>query len=180
MFAVANAVRSEGSDSLLLVIAPLIPLFGIATAYGAGVDPLYEVARATPIPGSRVFLYRSLAVLCSSLPLVFAASSVLRVDGLVAIAWLFPALGLVGATLALSTWIPPRLAAAVAGAAWLVLLAAVWMRSVRLTGYRFDGTFAFQPAGQLTFGLIAIGGAALFIARLGQFDRPDEIRMEAR
>ena len=86
VFAAANTVRADGSDSLLLVLAPLIPLVGIGTAYGAGVDPLYEVARAAPLPGSRIFLYRSLAVLFSSLPLVLAASFVLRVDGLVAIA----------------------------------------------------------------------------------------------
>lgn len=180
VFAVANAERSGGSDALLLVIAPLIPLVGIGTAYGAGVDPLHEVARAAPVAGSRIFLYRSLAVLLTSLPLVLVASFVLRLDGLVAVAWLLPALGLVGATLALSTWVPPRLAAAATGSGWLVLLGVLWTRSAGLVGHRFDSTSAFRPVGQLAFALLAVGGAAVFAARFEKFDRPDATRMEAR
>ena len=40
IFAVVNAMRPQGSDGLLLVVAPLIPLAGVGTAYGAGADPM--------------------------------------------------------------------------------------------------------------------------------------------
>lgn len=177
-FAVMMAMRPSGSDAFLLVLAPLIPLAGIGTAYGAGADPLHELMRAAPLPDSRVFLYRSLAVLLTALPLTLGASLLLGSDGLVAMGWLVPSLGLVAATMALSTWVQPRLAAMAAGAAWVALVTGMWLR----TG--FDGSglttiFAFRPAGQLMFGAIAAAGGAVFAARFEQLDQPDDFHMEA-
>ena len=91
LFAAANAVRPQGSDGLLLLLAPLVPLVGIATAYGRPVDPLFELAKAAPLPASRLFLLRSVAVLATAVPLALLASLIVPYEGLRAIAWLAPA-----------------------------------------------------------------------------------------
>lgn len=178
-FAVGAALQAGADDAVLLIIAPLIPLAGIGTAYGAGVDPMHELVRAAPLPGSRIFLYRSLAVLATALPLTLAASVALRLDGWVALAWLLPSLGLVGATLALSTWMEPRLAAAVAGAGWLVVLVSVRIRSAG-NGVAFEALAPFRPAGQALFAGLGVAGALVFAMRFGRFDAPDARRSEVR
>lgn len=178
VFAIASAVRPQGTDVLLLVLAPLLPLVGVGAAYGAGVDPMYELTRAAPMPGSRIFLLRSLAVLLTAIPLTLFASVVLPYEGPIAIAWLLPALGLVGATLALSTWTRPPYAAALAASAWLLLVGFSWVRSARLD-VAFTTTVAFRAPGQILFALLALAGTAAFGLRLRTFDQPDHLRVEA-
>lgn len=103
LFAAANAGRDGGTDDALLLVAPLVPLLGIATAYGRPVDPLFELVKASPLPASKLFLLRALAVLATAIPLALVASLLLPVDGWRAVSWLAPALGLAGLALALST-----------------------------------------------------------------------------
>lgn len=178
-FAVANALRVDGSDALFLVLAPIIPLAGIGTAYGARTDPLHELSRATPMPGSRIFLLRSLAVLLTAIPLTFVAALALGVDGVGTMAWLLPALGLVGATMGLSTWMAPRVAASVAGLGWFAVLLGSWVRSARVDVAPLASTLAFRPAGQLAFAVLAVVGAAVFALRLTHLDEPGAPGAEA-
>jgi len=178
VFAVFAAMQPNGSDAVLLVLAPLLPLAGIGMAYGVGVDPLHELARSTPMPQSRIFLYRASAVLLTALPLTFVASLLLRLDGLAAMGWLLPALGLVGATMALSTWIPPRVAATVAGTSWLGLLFIAWARTARLDGTAFSSIVVFRPTGQALFAGMAILGLAVFLLRPEHLDQPHPVRLE--
>jgi hypothetical protein len=179
-FAVLAARQPNGSDGVLLALAPLLPLVGIGLAYGSGVDPLHELARSAPMPQSRIFLYRSAAVLITALPLTLVASLVLRFDGLEAMSWLLPALGLVGATMALSTWVQPRVAAMATGGAWIGVLVVAWVRSARLDGSRLSTIFVFAPTGQLVFAVMAVAGAAVFFLRPGHLDQPDHVRLEGR
>jgi hypothetical protein len=171
VFAVVAALTTT-TDTILLVAAPLIPLAGIGAAYGAGVDPLHELVRAAPMAGSRIFLARALAVLATALPLTVAASLVLPVDRSTALAWLAPALGLVGLTMALSTWIEPRWAAGAAGAIWIGGLGVAWLRTVPLDGARLAVSLPFRPAGQIAFVLLAGAGALVFWRRQARFDDP--------
>jgi hypothetical protein len=173
IFAVVSTAQAEANDALLLILAPLVPLAGIGTAFGAGVDPVHELVRTSPTPSSRVFLYRSIAVLCTALPLTVAGSLLLPFDGIAAIGWLLPALGLAGLTLALSTWIEPRVAAAAAGSSWLLVVLATWSRTARLDGPRMAATLPFRPAGQALFALLALAGCLVFWRRLERFDAPD-------
>ena len=174
LFAAANAVRPQGSDGLLLLVAPLVPLVGIATAYGRPVDPLFEIAKAAPLPASRLFLLRSVAVLATAVPLALLASLIVPYEGLRAVAWLAPALGLAGVSLALSTWIRPLGAAAGAGTAWLLALAVLWRREV-VDGFGATAVHAlppFAPSGQVFFLGLALLGAAIFARRAHQLDLP--------
>lgn len=181
LFAGVNAGRAGGSDDILLLLAPLMPLAGIATAYGRGVDPLFELVKSAPLPGSRLFLFRSLAVLATALPLALLASLVMPYEGWRAVAWLAPALGLTGLALALSTVVRPSVATAVAGGTWVLGLMALWWRS-GLNGANPTvalGVLApFAPAGQFFFVGVGLIGAAVFARRADRFDLPGPSHLE--
>ncbi|GAB1818532.1 zf-HC2 domain-containing protein [Herbidospora sp. RD11066] len=116
-FAVFAAHTADRSMIVFLAVAPVLPLLGIAAAYGARVDPLYELTGAAPIRRTRVLLLRALTVLVAAVVITGAATPAL--PGFTA-AWLLPALALAGAALALGTWIAPHRASALLAAGWLV------------------------------------------------------------
>ena len=105
--------------SLFLFIAPLVPVVGVAAAYGPSADPSYEAAAATPYPMFRLVLVRTVAVLATSIPVVLAAS-LLPVGDQVSAAWLLPAVGFVAVVLLASTWVDPAYAAAAVALAWVI------------------------------------------------------------
>jgi hypothetical protein len=85
--------------------------------------------------------------------------------------WVLPALALVAATLAGSTWVSPLAAASVAAAAWCAVLTT---SRVYASG---RGEFAvrlaaFRPAGQLLAATVALIATAVFLARTPRFDEP--------
>jgi hypothetical protein len=127
-FAVTAALLAEPASAaqlaVFLAVAPVLPLLAVATAYGRGVDPLYEIASTTPLAGTRLLLWRASAVLVASIALGAVASAFLPVDGLAAVAWLLPALALSAGTLALATAVPIGVAAAGLGGCWLIGVAA--------------------------------------------------------
>ena len=75
-FAVLAAWVSRGPDATLgfLCVAPLLPLAGIAVAYGPGIDPTYEIGLAAPLRSFRLLLLRAATVLGTSTLLAAAAS----------------------------------------------------------------------------------------------------------
>jgi hypothetical protein len=58
VFAVLAAQVGSGPDASLafLTVAPLLPLAGIAMAYGPGIDPTYEIGLAAPMRSLRLLL----------------------------------------------------------------------------------------------------------------------------
>jgi len=133
-----------------LLVAPVLPLAGIAFAYGPLVDPAYEILAATPIAGARLLLVRATAVLVAALVPAGLATAMLPGQPLLGAAWLLPALALTAGTLALATRFPAPLCAGGLAVAWL---AAVVLLAV-LSG---EHLLAFRPAAQLAY----VGAAAL-------------------
>lgn len=107
-----------------LLVAPLVPMAGVAFAYGPDVDPSYEVGAAAPYSAFRLLLLRTAAVLATSLPLTLAAG--LSVPGLswTAFSWLLPALALTALVLAASTWVRTTVVAVGLGVAWFCAVGA--------------------------------------------------------
>jgi Putative zinc-finger len=142
--------------AFFLIVAPLIPVAGVAFAYGPDVDPSYEVGAAVPYSAARLLLLRSAAVLATSVPLVLAGA--LLVPGLswAAVAWLFPALTFTAILLAASTWVRPSVAGFGLGVCWTVAVGA--------------GLAGQDPAAVLTPALLAVytgfGVAAALVFRL--------------
>jgi hypothetical protein len=160
-FAVIAANGATGRDEelvlfLFLVVAALLPVAGVAVAFGPGVDPTYEIGVAAPMPADRLLLIRAAAVLASSVSItVFAALALPGLDAIAA-AWLLPALGLTVATLALGTWVRPLVAASSVALIWVLFAAAAAVSTQ-------DRLAAFRPAGQVAC-LVVIAASAAVLA----------------
>ena len=140
---------------MFLAIAPLIPVAGVAAAFGPGIDPTYEIGVAAPLRSFGLLLVRSAAVLAASLVLIaLAALALPRLDWTAA-AWLLPAFALTSVTLAVSTMVEPVRSAVGVAAAWIL---GVTM-AARLAG---DGVAAFHATGQgLCVVVVALAGLIL-------------------
>jgi hypothetical protein len=117
---VGLSAKYGGSPGLIffVLLTPLIPVAGVAFAYGPDVDPAFEVGLATPYSAARLLLLRTVAVLMTSLPVVLVAA-------LLAPAWfsisawcLVPALSFTAITLAGCTWARPAVTGVGLGIAW--------------------------------------------------------------
>jgi hypothetical protein len=146
-----------------LVVAPLIPLAGVATAYGPGVDPTYEIGLAAPMRSYRLLLIRALAVVATSSVLAGAASLTLPGLDWSAAAWLLPSLALSAAALVWSTYWPPQWAALTLAVGWVTLAISIELGSAR-------DLAVFGAAGQLLFLLVLVGGAIVFLRRRQSVD----------
>ncbi|MEU1531160.1 zf-HC2 domain-containing protein [Streptomyces fagopyri] len=128
--ALAYGGGSDSARPLLLALAPVVPVAGVALSYGRYADPLYEIAATSPSGGLRLLLTRTAAVLAVSVPLLTAAGLLLPAAGPhlpqapAAAAWLLPGLALTLAALALSGYTDCRTGSAVVGGGWLLALAA--------------------------------------------------------
>ncbi|MFD7663130.1 hypothetical protein [Streptomyces sp. NPDC059788] len=122
-----------GARPLLLALAPVLPVAGVAFSYGPYADPMYEISAASPSCGLRLVLTRAAAVLGVSLPLLTGVSALLPgTPGLPgAAAWLLPGLALTLGALALGSYIGCRAAAGIVAAGWssAVLLPVLAARS---------------------------------------------------
>jgi hypothetical protein len=123
-FAVAASHSGERGFIVFLVVAPLLPLAGVAAAYGPGVDPTYEIGLASPMRSFNLLLIRAFAVLVTTMLLGAVAAFALPELNWTAIAWLLPSLGLVAAALALATFISPLPAAVIVAIAWIAVTTA--------------------------------------------------------
>lgn len=121
-FVLAFAILAAGNGPKglvwFLLVAPLLPVAGVALAYGPGIDPFHEIALAARIDGFRLMALRAVAVLSTTTVLSAAAALALPVVDWRAAAWLLPALGLTLATLALSTYVAAPAAAGSVSLAW--------------------------------------------------------------
>lgn len=146
---------TRGLASFLLV-APLVPMAGVALAYGPDVDPSYEVGVAAPYSDARLLLLRTAAVLVTCLPLVLAAGLLVPALSWTAVSWLLPALALTAVVLAASTWVRPTVVAGGLGIAWSVAVAAA--------GFERDPGAVLTPRLLLVYA--GVGLAAAFVLRL--------------
>ena len=115
---------SNGGSVLFLLVAPLLPVAGIAAAYGPGVDPAYEIGIASPLHSFKLLLIRAAAVLTTTTAMACVTALLLPgLDSSVA-AWMLPSLGLTVSSLTLSTIVKPLFAAGMVAAAWMFTVAA--------------------------------------------------------
>ena len=153
-FAAAAVVWSDGSAlAPFLLVAPLVPVIGVASAYGPHEDPMESLVVTTPYGRTRLILLRTLGVLVSVLPFAIPLGFVLPGPLWLAIAWLGPALTLVPVMMALSSFVGPRAGAAVVAMAW----SGVVLLSVR----HFPATWPVESTQQVTY--LALAGVSLLV-----------------
>lgn len=154
LFALNAAASSSasGAEGILafLTVAPLVPLLGVALAFGPGVDPTHDVAVAAPVDGFRLFLIRAMTVVGASCVFLLLTSWAVPTGGWYRVAWLIPALAVTMVTLAFSTRFDPRIAAGGVAIAWLTIVLVLTNQA--------DAAAAFGLITQLiSFAVAAIG-----------------------
>lgn len=161
-----SAARPDDPDSVyaLLLLAPVVPVLGVALAFGPAADPMYEAQLASPMRGVRLVAIRALTVLAVSIVVITTLSLMSPATRPMAAAWLLPALGLTSASLAAMTVFPPRRAASLVAVVWFVVVTIVREAAT-------DGLAAFGPVGQLLSVAVAVAGAVTIVIRRGSFDR---------
>lgn len=177
-FAVAAAHGGRGERSLLLflLVAPLLPVAGVAAAFTRGLDPTYDLTLAAPLPAFHLLLIRSAAVLGTTVAVAALAALGLPDMGWIVAGWLVPAVALTVVSLALATFVAPVTAAST--------VAAVWVGGVLGGEALGDGSLraafrpgpissvAFSPSGQLA--LVAVAALAVLVVT----SRHDRFEME--
>ncbi|MEV7227330.1 anti-sigma factor [Polymorphospora sp. NPDC051019] len=107
---------------LLLLIAPVLPVLGVAASYGPHTDPLHEMVAASPYGGLRIVLWRTLSVLAVTVPVAVVAGAASGIG--VPAMWLLPCLALTGLALGLGSLIAPVRAATLVAGGWALLVLA--------------------------------------------------------
>jgi len=115
--------------SLVLLVAPVAPLLGVAAAWSGGLDTAHELVVASPRAGLNLVLRRTLVVLLVVVPALAAAG---WLAGVSAAAWLLPCLAFTAGALALGELIGLRRAAGVLALAWTVGVITPSMLSARI------------------------------------------------
>lgn len=101
--------------SVVLLVAPVAPLLGVAAVWSAGLDPAHELVVASPRAGLYLVLRRTLAVLVVVIPALTVAG---WLAGASPALWLLPCLAFTAGALALGELIGLRWAAGALALAW--------------------------------------------------------------
>lgn len=160
-FALAFPRPGDRLAPWFLVLAPLVPLTGVAVAYGRDIDPMYEIVTAAPVAKLRLVLLRSLLVLPFTVLVLLAGGSVLPGGLAMSALWLLPAFGLVALTLAVEPWFGGLTGAAGVAVAWVGVVVTVG----RMTG---SVLHAFGAPGQAVSGLVLFVAAAVIAVGGGE------------
>ncbi|MER7189035.1 zf-HC2 domain-containing protein [Streptomyces flaveolus] len=165
-FVVAFTSGATDRPTVFLAFAPLLPLAGVALAYGPALDPTYEMAVVSPMHGFRLLMIRTVAVLAVGLGVNGLATLALPGYGLRALAWLLPALALTASGLALTPRLGPVVAPSVVAGAWgAVLFAADAAQAAE------GGPLApFTATGQGVSAAVAVLGTGLLVLFRDRFD----------
>ncbi|MER7164967.1 hypothetical protein ABT336_02665 [Micromonospora sp. NPDC000207] len=118
-----------GMPSLVLLVAPLAPLPGVAVAWQRRADPAWELIATTPAAGLTMLLRRTAAVLAVVVP---ALALVGAGTGLSLALMLLPCLAFTAATLLLGTLVGVRRAAIGVIASWTLVVIAPSIAATRM------------------------------------------------
>ncbi|MFF1500545.1 zf-HC2 domain-containing protein [Streptomyces sp. NPDC058316] len=148
-----------GEVSLVLLLAPILPVLGVAASWSRGLDPAYELTASAPRAGLYLVLRRTTSVLAVVVPALLVAG---WATGVTAAQWLLPCLAFTSTTLALGGVVGVTRAA--------VALAAVWAAAVVAPTLVTSRTAVALQTGSLpVWALVLVLGSAVVIARRGAY-----------
>jgi hypothetical protein len=145
-----------------LLVAPLVPVLGVAGAFAA-TDPINEITNPTPYSKTRLTLLRAVVVVVTTVPLVVLLGALLPI-GWLAVAWLGPALGLTLSALVALTWWSP--------AVTTTGLSILWAAVVGFAYQRHELTVAIERDAQIGYLVVAAITAAALVARIRSAHTP--------
>jgi hypothetical protein len=149
----------SGEVSLVLLLAPVLPVLGVAASWSHGLDPAYELTASVPRAGLHLVLRRTASVLAVVVPALLVAG---WVTGVTAAQWLLPCLAFTSTTLALGGVVGVTRAAIGVVAVWAAVVLAPTLATSRTA-------FALQPDGLPVWGLVLTLGIGVVIARRGAY-----------
>lgn len=162
LFVALAADASTRGLFAFLTLAPMLPVAGVAAAYGRHADPAYEIGVASPYSMLRLLLLRTITVVATTIVLTGLGGLVLADRGSTAAAWLLPAAALSTATLLLSARVTPVWAGAAVLGTWVVGVGIAW----QATGTRLA---AFGETGQLVAALVTVACLVLLVLQRNAF-----------
>ena len=156
--------------AIFLAVAPIVPVLGVAMAYGPQSDRAYEVAVAAPMSGLRLLLLRTATVLAAAGALGLLAVLAAPTAGWLRVAWLLPGAATTSPVLptglvvrpsrpAAATRMALRRAATAVSVTWLCVVIVV-------AQVADDATAPFHVVGQLA--ALAVAAAAITVLALGR------------
>ncbi|MBD0691724.1 zf-HC2 domain-containing protein [Streptomyces sp. CBMA123] len=149
-----------GGASPVSLVAPVLPLFGVAAAWSRALDPAHELTASTARAGLPLLLRRTTAVLAVVLPGLLLTG---WLTGTMTVAqWLLPSLAFTSAALALGSVIGVTRAAVGLAAAWGVAV-------VVPTGATGQVPLAVQSGGLPGWGLLLVLAVGAVIVRRNAF-----------
>ncbi|MCX5265782.1 zf-HC2 domain-containing protein [Streptomyces sp. NBC_00199] len=110
-----------GPVPLVLLLAPVLPVLGVAASWSRGLDPAYELTASAPRAGLTLVLRRTASVLAVVVPVLLAGG---WTTGVTAAQWLLPCLAFTSTTLALGGVIGVTRAAAALITLWAAVVLA--------------------------------------------------------
>lgn len=117
------AHASRHGTLVFVALAPVLPVVGVALAFGPRTDPTLEVAAASPYSLVRLLAARTTFVVATTLLPAAALSLFVPGGDWVAIGWLLPSLAMCSVVLATAQHVEPHLTALGLSAAWLAVTA---------------------------------------------------------
>ncbi|ONI83807.1 hypothetical protein ALI22I_35775 [Saccharothrix sp. ALI-22-I] len=151
----------DALSSAVLLIAPIVPVLGVAAAWSRAMDPAYELVVSTPRAGLQLVLRRTFAVLVVVLPVLLLGGWVV---GASPAYWLLPCLGVTSVTLALGGVIGVRRAAVATAASWAVLVIGPAVVLGGVPG-------VLTPGAAPVWAAVLVGGAAAVFFRSAAYAR---------
>lgn len=153
---VAGPPSLFGDASPVLLVAPVLPLCGVAASWSRGLDPAYELTASTARAGLPLLLRRTTAVLLVALPGLLVEGWL--TGAMTAAQWLLPSLAFTSTALALGSVVGVSRAAAALVAVWGAVIAGpAWA-----TGH---APLALEPDRLPLWGLLLALGVGAVIAR---------------
>lgn len=153
------AAPYSGEVSLVLLLAPVLPLAGVAGAWSSGLDPAHELTASAPRAGLYLLLRRTASVLAVLVPALLVSG---WLTGVTVAQWLLPALVLTTAALALGSVVDIGRAAIVLGGVWTAVILTPALVAGRTPP-------VLQSGGLPAWGLLLALGVGVVIARRGAY-----------
>ncbi|MEU1287627.1 zf-HC2 domain-containing protein [Kitasatospora sp. NPDC005856] len=149
-----------GGSSVVSLLAPVLPLCGVAASWSSGLDPAHELTASTARAGLPLLLRRTTSALLVVLPALLLGGWLTGTT--TAAQWLLPSLAFTSTALALGSVIGVTRAAVGLAVAWGVVVVA----PAAVTG-RFPSVLqlALQPDRLPLWGLLLALGTGAVIAR---------------
>ncbi|GAA2281073.1 membrane protein [Streptomyces ruber] len=160
------AGTGSGAVPPVLLLAPVLPVLGVAASWSRGLDPAYELTAAAPRAGLYLVLRRTASVLAVVVPALLPVG---WATGVMAAQWLLPSLALTSATLALGGVVGVTRAAVALVAVWAGAVVAPTLAASRPAP-------ALQTGGLPVWALVLALGTAVVLARRSAYSVLDAHR----